>query len=65
MITDQIHFTLEQWEENPNKVLNAIQKQFKHKILIVRSSSLEEDSWDSSQAGAFLSVANVSSDNIK
>ncbi len=66
VISDQLHFTLQEWENDSGKILNAIQAQFKGTKLIVRSSSLEEDSWDSSQAGAFLSVADVdSSDKAK
>lgn len=63
VITDQIHFSLLDWEKRSEMILDQIQKQFKNKYLIVRSSSLEEDSWDSSQAGAFLSVADVDSGN--
>ncbi len=61
VITDQIHFALRDWEEDSEKILNDVQRQFNNEKLIVRSSSLEEDSWDSSQAGAFLSIADVDS----
>lgn len=64
VITDQIHFPLQEWESNSKKILNDVQKRFNKTSLIIRSSSLEEDSWDSSQAGAFLSVADVDSDNL-
>lgn len=59
VICDQIHFTLSKWEADSSVILDDIQHQFRNKKLIIRSSSLEEDSWDSSQAGAFLSVADV------
>ncbi len=63
VITDQLHFPIQEWEEDSEKILKNVQDQFKGKSLIVRSSSLEEDSWDSSQAGAFLSIADVNSNN--
>lgn len=62
-ICDQIHFRLKDWEEDSEKLLSVIQNKFKGLKLIIRSSSLEEDSWDSSQAGAFLSVADVNADD--
>lgn len=64
VITDQIHFPLQEWGSGSKKILNDVQKRFNKKSLIVRSSSLEEDSWDSSQAGAFISVADVDADNL-
>ncbi|GAA5522415.1 hypothetical protein LQ318_11755 [Aliifodinibius salicampi] len=58
-VCDQIHFPLEQWEKESDSLLNEIQRQFADEKLIIRSSSLEEDSWEASQAGAFLSVAGI------
>lgn len=62
-ICDQIHFPLKDWETNRSEVIEDIQQKFSGKNIIVRSSSLEEDSWDDSQAGAFLSVADVNADD--
>lgn len=62
-VCDQIHFPLEAWEDNSEKLINKIQNRFSDQELIIRSSSLEEDSWESSQAGAFLSVSGVQSDD--
>lgn len=62
VVTDQIHFPLKIWEQNSEAIIKDIQHRFQGHKLIVRSSSLEEDSWDSSQAGAFLSVAGVSAE---
>ncbi|MDR8393038.1 PEP-utilizing enzyme [Aliifodinibius sp. S!AR15-10] len=64
-ICEQVHFPLKHWEQDHSSVLNRIQAHFPKEELIIRSSSLEEDSWESSQAGAFLSVAGIESeDNI-
>ncbi len=62
-ICDQIHFTINEWENSSSQILQNIQSKFSEQSLIVRSSSLEEDSWDTSQAGAFLSVANIDASN--
>jgi glutamine kinase len=62
-ICDQIHFRLKDWEDSSNQLLSTIQNKFTGLKLIIRSSSLEEDSWDSSQAGAFLSVSDVNADD--
>ncbi|HMQ06338.1 MAG TPA: PEP-utilizing enzyme [Saprospiraceae bacterium] len=59
IICDQIHFRLNDWEKDSEKIIHEIQSQFQNEKLIIRSSSLEEDSWESSQAGAFLSIADV------
>lgn len=61
IICDQIHFRLAEWEENSEEIICKIQEKFNAENLIIRSSSIEEDSWESSQAGAFLSIANVPS----
>lgn len=64
-ICDQIHFTLKEWEQQKSSIIQSIQNVFGNTHLIIRSSSLEEDSWDDSQAGAFLSVADVpANDNL-
>jgi choline kinase len=64
-ICDQIHFSLKEWEADSDQVINQIQIKFAGQKVIIRSSSLEEDSWDSSQAGAFLSVADVNVDDTQ
>ena len=52
-------FTVEQWVENPGLVMSEIFLKFPDTVLIIRSSSLAEDSFDESQAGAFLSKIGV------
>ncbi|MDZ7717080.1 MAG: hypothetical protein U5J95_12790 [Balneolaceae bacterium] len=54
---------MKDWENDRSRIIENIQQKFLGKNLIVRSSSLEEDSWDDSQAGAFLSVADVTADD--
>lgn len=57
------YFTVKDWGGNKEKIIEDIQKTFNNKI-VVRSSSLNEDSIESSNAGCFESVLNVNSKNI-
>ena len=62
---EKIHvFTVDEWEKNPNSVLNFISKSFKYKKIIIRSSAIGEDSIESSQAGNYQSILDVDSQNI-
>ncbi|MBT3978584.1 MAG: pyruvate, phosphate dikinase, partial [Rhodospirillaceae bacterium] len=54
------HFTLRQWRDDPGTVLNGLSRQFRDETVIVRSSAHGEDGADSSMAGQFESIANVS-----
>ena len=64
-IGDQYYFTVHDWVKNKNQILKNISDKFKGNFLIVRSSSAKEDSWNHSNAGAFTSVLDVDSSNIK
>ncbi|MBS4275721.1 putative phosphoenolpyruvate synthase / pyruvate phosphate dikinase [Campylobacter vulpis] len=55
---------LEDLEKNPTKILQEIKK-LKATKLIIRSSSKAEDSTKNSNAGAFLSLANIHAHNEK
>ena len=63
-ILPQVHFDFKEWQDAPEKIMSKIKK-LKTKKLIVRSSSLDEDSWEHSNAGAFLSVKDIDTNNIK
>ncbi len=52
-------FDVQGWQANPRQQLASIQKQFGTQRLIIRSSTLLEDSVHSSYAGAFRSELNV------
>ena len=58
-VCDQITCTWHDWTDDLCHVIKNIQSQFQGQNLIVRSSSVEEDGWDTSNAGAFESVLNV------
>lgn len=58
-ILEQIHFSTQQWFKNPDHVIDTILRTFGDKDLVVRSSSLQEDSFTKANAGKFESVLNV------
>ena len=60
-----IVFTYKEWIVDSNKVLNKINHQFLNKYIAIRSSSLNEDSLDFSNAGAFESHLNINVKNSK
>lgn len=61
-ICDMFAFTLEDWQKEKQIVIAQIQQRFAKQAIIVRSSGLLEDTKESSMAGAFCSVLNVSLD---
>lgn len=62
LICDQIYFDVNQWILSQELIIKKIQNQF-HENIIIRSSSLEEDSWENSQAGSFLSIKDIDPKN--
>jgi len=52
-------FSLKEWNENKEAVLNTIHTTFGDNLLAIRSSSLTEDGSLHSMAGAFLSLLNI------
>ena len=63
IILDQITFNYGQWTKNKFFILNKISNKFKNKKIIIRSSSLQEDTWSTSMAGYFDSHVDISSNN--
>ena len=61
-ILEQIHFTTQQWLKDPAGVIAQVQKTLGNRSLVVRSSSLQEDSFVKANAGKFESILNVPSD---
>ena len=58
-ISELLIFTVAEWNESRQKILKQAQKQFNDCRVVVRSSSIVEDGWDESLAGAFYSVLDV------
>ena len=61
---DQFKFNVLQWNRNKSTVISNITTKFKSKPLIVRSSALDEDGDNISNAGKYLSVLKVKGKNI-
>jgi len=62
-ICDQFTCTWNDWKTEPSFVIDKIQGQFKGQRLILRSSTAEEDSWETANAGVFESILDVDCDN--
>ena len=52
-ICDQITCDWQKWKNENKKVIKEIQSKFKNQYLIIRSSSIQEDGWETAQAGDF------------
>ena len=65
VILPHVKFTVKEWEKDAGRIILQIQDICGKKILVVRSSALNEDSWISSQAGKFLSELDVDGNKIK
>ena len=60
-ILDQQTFTVGDWRADPDAVSEDLANSFDGEAVIVRSSALDEDGWDESNAGRFESVLDVPS----
>jgi hypothetical protein len=63
LVPKYYYFNFKQFKNDKLLILNEIKKKFKNKI-IIRSASYNEDS-KSSNAGKFLSIPNINSNDIK
>lgn len=58
-VQPQVSFSVKQWKDDSESIVSRIVNRFGGSTLAVRSSSLSEDCWDKSNAGAFLSLLDV------
>ena len=58
-------FSVSEWINKKQEIINIIRKRFKKKIIIFGSSTTFEDTEKSSFAGAFDSVLNINSNSVK
>ena len=58
-----VFFQVSEWEEDRGECLSRIGHDLETESFIVRSSCRREDGADSSNAGTFVSLANVSTGN--
>ncbi|MDC3312007.1 PEP-utilizing enzyme [Alphaproteobacteria bacterium] len=61
-ILEQVSFTVEDWKKRRDKVLSEIISLFPKTQIIVRSSTKNEDTFESANAGFYESVSNVASE---
>ena len=54
-------FSVEEWTQNPQKILKSITEKFSPRKIVVRSSALNEDTMTESKAGVYTSVIDVNS----
>ncbi|MDF1733439.1 MAG: PEP-utilizing enzyme [Minwuia sp.] len=62
-IAPQVHFTVVEWQQNRNQILETLSGQLGPVSVIVRSSCGREDGEQASNAGAFLSLLDVAQDD--
>ena len=60
-ILDSYYFTVKEWNNKSEFILNEIIDKYKNKKVIVRSSAIGEDSIENSQAGKYESIGNLCS----
>ena len=63
-IPQLIYFSFKEWKKNRNNLVRNIKKNLKSEYIIIRSSSLEEDSKKISNAGKYLSINNIETNQI-
>ena len=64
-VPPSVFFRIREWEQDRKGCLDRIAKELVGDSFIVRSSCRREDGADSSNAGAFLSLANVSTTDLE
>lgn len=57
-------FTVMDWNENEGEILLQIKKEFSPNTIVIRSSAINEDTYDSSMAGCFHSELNITSNDV-
>lgn len=61
IILDQFTFDVHRWEKEANKIIDEILYNFPSTNIVVRSSALSEDGFDTANAGKYESILNVDS----
>lgn len=65
VIQDQVAFTAQDWQTQPQQLLDQIHTQLGHQPLVVRSSARSEDAFTHSNAGAYTSRLNVEAPQLQ
>lgn len=59
---EQLTFTVAEWNDRPDTIVQDICARFASQTLAIRSSARDEDGWASSKAGAYRSMVRVAAD---
>jgi len=62
-LCEQYTFYVDEWKNDCSIIINTIRKTFLNNKIAIRSSSLLEDSFSKSNAGAFKSILNINPDD--
>ncbi len=65
IVDDFIFFDVHDWETDREGILNAILEKFNSEIVIVRSSTLEEDQIGNASAGKYLSILDINTNVVE
>ena len=57
-------YTVKEWKQDSELVIQSIQEKFPSVNIVIRSSNQLEDSWNGSKAGVFESILNVDSTKL-
>lgn len=63
IIEKEFIFTVDQWNKEKNSIIKQISVMYDNKKIVIRSSSLNEDSIENSKAGFYHSILNVDTAN--
>jgi choline kinase len=63
IVLDQVSFTVTNWKDDSEKIIQRIKHVFNSEALVVRSSAKSEDAFTHSNAGAYTSILNVDPHN--
>ena len=64
-IEPQVSFAVSEWIDKSEEIIYNIRVKFQSKKVIVRSSAISEDSFDNSNAGAYVSILDVDATDQK
>lgn len=59
VILDQVSFSVKNWSANKEYIIRSVVDKFQNSLLVIRSSALSEDGFNSANAGAYESILEV------
>jgi phosphohistidine swiveling domain-containing protein len=62
-VYDQVTTSFKDWKNDPKEIIEKIKSKFRGQSLIIRSSTVREDGWETANAGAFDTKMNIECDD--